>query len=356
MAKLNNVVVQDDRDNHQIISDELTRYGGYQKTTSESRYICCPIPDHGGENTPSCGVYLAVEGKIPLGYFHCFGCGEKGPWNKLAKIAGFQEIKEWKKSDAVSTALITNEMEDKLLGDDGVTFKSLLSKMRCQEAIRWPVSMDWRGFDGQLVHDVGGHIINDQYADSVGVVFPIKINGKVRGGFKAIYEKKHKKQLAYQNMKGEWSKKFGLFPYMYAQQMIRRHKIPFVFVVEGPRDALRLCSIGIPALAILGATSMSDVKALLIAGLGVTHAYIMSDNDQGGDQMAKNTRTYLKKTQALTVQRIKLPTPVDDSGELIKIDPGNASRKIMKKTLRFLKEAHGFKSHIKLPPETEKRT
>lgn len=345
--------IDDDRDNHQIISDELARYGGRQKTTAESKYICCPMPDHGGENTPSCGVYMTVDGKIPLGWFHCFGCNAKGPWNMLAEVANLAKIKEWKSTGAVSDQIITPETEDNLLGDDGMTFNSVKKKMRCEEAIRWPIGLDWRGFPGQIVFDVGGHIINDEYKESVGVLFPIKINGKVRGGIKGIYERKSKKDIAFKNMKGEWVRKYGLFPYMYAHQMIRKYKIKFVFVVEGPRDALRLCMLGIPAVAILGATSMSEVKAMLIANLGVTHAYIMSDNDKGGDQMAKNTKEFLKRSQALNVQRLKLPRPRDEEGNIIKIDPGSASLKIIKKVLKFLKNEHGFKSHIKLPKKEQ---
>lgn len=332
----------DARDNFQIITDELMRYGGRQKTTADSRFICCPFPEHGGaDNTPSLGVYLQVEGKIPLGYVHCFGCGTKGPWNRLAEVANLEKIKEWERHSEVSGNVITRDVEEGLLGDAGVTLKSVMKQMRCEEAIRWPVGLEWRGFKGQLLYDIGAHIINDERADSIGVLFPIKVNGKVRGGIKAVYERKGK-ELAYVNMKGEWSKKYGLFPYMYAQKLIRKFEIPFIFIVEGPRDALRLCSLGIPAVAILGATSMSEMKSLLISNLGVSHAYIMSDNDNGGDVMAKTVKKYLKKSETVKVQRLKLPRKKDENGKLIKMDPGNMPKKIVKRVLTYLKDEHDF--------------
>ena len=342
MAKLE----VDQRDNFQIITDELAKYGGPQKATADSRYICCPFPEHGGvDRTPSLGVYLQIEGKIPLGYVHCFGCGTKGPWNKLAEVANLEKVKDWEKNSRVAAdVILTPDVEEGLLGDSGLTFKSVLRKMRCEEAIRWPPGLEWRGFDGQLIHDVGGHIINDSYAESVAVLFPIKINGKVRGGVKAIYERKHNKQRAYDNMKGDWVKKYGLFPYMYAQKMIKKLKLKFVFVVEGPRDALRLCSLGIPAVAILGATSMSEVKALLILNLGVTHAYILSDNDNGGDIMAQTAKKFLKKADGLQVKRLKLPRKKGEDGKIIKMDPGNAPKKIIRRIKDFLKEEHGYKA------------
>ena len=336
--------IADARDNFQIIQDELTRFGGRQKTTAESRYICCPFPEHGGtDNTPSLGIFMQVDGKIPLGWIHCFGCGTKGPWNKLAEVAQLEKIKEWQKSSGVSETLVTPDIEESLLGDTGLTFKGVLRKMKCEEAIRWPTRLEWRGFEGQLIHDVGGHIINDERNESVGVLFPVKINGKVRGAIKAIYERKGK-ELAYVNMRGDWSKKYGLFPYMYAHRIIRKRECPFVFIVEGPRDALRLCSLGIPAVAILGATSMSEVKAMLIVNLGVTHVYIMSDNDRGGDVMAKTVKQWLKKTEAVKIRRLKLPRKKDKDGKLIKMDPGNAPKKIIRNIKDFLKEEHGYKA------------
>jgi 5S rRNA maturation endonuclease (ribonuclease M5) len=334
----------DARDNFQIIQDELSRFGGAQKTTADSRYICCPFPEHGGaDRTPSLGIYMQVDGKIPLGYVHCFGCGTKGPWNKLAEVAQLEKIKEWQKSASVSDALVTPDLEESLLGDTGLTFKGVMRRMKCEEAIRWPINLDWRGFKGQLIYDVGGHIINDERAESIGVLFPIKINGKVRGGIRAIYERKGK-ELAYTNMRGDWSKRYGLFPYMYAHKLIKKRKCPFVFVVEGPRDALRLCSLGIPAVAILGATSMSEIKALLIVNLGVSHVYIMSDNDKGGDTMAKTVKQWLKKTEAVKIRRLKLPRKRGKDGEIIKLDPGNMPKKIVKDVLDFLKDEHGFKA------------
>lgn len=333
----------DARDNFQIISDELTRFGGPQKATADSKFICCPFPQHGGvDKSPSLGVYMQVEGKIPLGYVHCFGCGTKGPWNYLAEIANLEKIKEWQKSSDIST-VVTRDVEDSLLGDGGITFKSILKKMKCEEAIRWPTGLEWRGFEGQLIFDVGGHIINDERAESVGVLFPIKIGGKVRGAIRAVYEKKGK-ELAYINMQGDWSKKYGLFPYMYAHKIIRKRKCPFVFIVEGPRDALRLCSLGIPAVAILGATSMSELKALLIVNLGISHVYIMSDNDKGGDTMAKTVKKWLKATEAVIIKRIQLPRKKDEEGKLVKMDPGNAPKKIIKRLREFLKEEHDYRS------------
>ncbi len=341
MAK-KDAAAADARDNFQIITDGLQRYGGAQKATSDSRFICCPLPEHGGDNTPSLGIYMEIEGKIPLGYWHCFGCAQKGRWNDLAKIIDADPIKEWQKSSDVAANLITHAVEESLLGESGTTFKYVLEQMRCKEARRWPVAMAWRGFSGQLVHDVGGHIINDARKDSVGVLFPVKIGGKVRGGIKAVYEREGK-EIAYINMGGNWTLKYGLFPYMYAAKMIKRQSLRFLFLVEGPRDAMRLVSLGIPAMAILGATSMSDVKTLLILNLDITHVYVVTDNDAGGDVMWKSVRKFIKKHDSVKLKRMQLPKNYDKKDKLIKMDPGNMPQNIVDDVLSVLKTTHKFK-------------
>ena len=329
----------DSRDNFTIITDELMKYGGPQKSSSNSRFVCCPFHD---DSSPSMGVYMAIDGKIPLGFVHCFGCSTKGRWNTFAQKAGLEKIQEWKTSGNVSDTLITPDIEDKLLGSDSLTFKSVLRLMHCEEAIRWPKHLDWRGFDGTLIYKVGGHIINDDYNEDIALLFPIKIQGKVRGGVKAIRERKNKKQLAYVTMKGEWVRDYGLFPYMYVQKLLVTNRYRFVVLVEGPRDALRLVSMGIPALAMLGATSMSDVKALLVVNLDIDVVYVISDNDSGGDVMWKTAKKFLRKTDSVSVVRLKLPQTFDSKGELIKMDPGNCPQDIADNIIAVFKTNHNF--------------
>lgn len=339
MIQMSRRTEYDSRDNFQIIIDALHQYPGGQKSTANSRFLCCAFHD---DSTPSMSVFLGTDGPIPLGFFHCFGCGTKGRWNVLAKKMGLDKIQEWKTNTQPSDSLITKEIEDKLLGSDTLTFKSVLRLMRCEEAIRWPTHLDWRGFDGSLIHAVGGHMINDDYNDDIALLFPVKIQGRVRGAVKAIRERKSKKQLAYITMKGDWVRDYGLFPYMYTQRILRKYRYDFVVLVEGPRDALRLISLGVPALAVLGATSMSDIKALLVSNLDVSNVYVMPDNDDGGDIMWATAKKFLKRAQTASVKRIKLPKLYDNAGKLIKIDPGNCSADLIDSVLRLFKSRHGF--------------
>jgi len=327
----------DDRDNLQIIQDALRQYGGPQKPHSSWLNVRCPFHD---DVDPSCGIFVELGGSRSLGSYNCLGCGARGPWNEFAEKTGLPKIQEWKNNSVgYVTQIVTEDLESELLGDTGITFEEVKKRMGCEEAQRWPADLDWRGVAGQLVRDVGGHIINDVYNDSVAVLFPIKIAGKVRGGVKAIYEKQdgQKGKLGYVTMRGDWVRSYGLFPYVYTKNMLRRTGYKFVVLVEGPRDALRLLKNGIPALALLGANTSNKTKAMFILALGLTHVYAMPDNDQGGEATWATIRRIIDRTK-VSLKRIKIPESPDGQ----KYDPGNMPFRYLRKLGLILEEAHGF--------------
>ena len=328
----------DDRENLDIILAGLQQFGGPQKDASGWKMVRCPFH---GDTDPSLGVNLLTGGKYKLGFFNCLGCGAKGNWNVFAERAGLPAIKEWANDEngSVSSTLVTAETDNELLGDAGLTFNEVKSKMGCQEAQRWPISLEWRGVKGQLVHDVGGHIIEDYHNDSIAVLFPIKIAGKVRGGVKAIFEKQdgQKGKIGYITMRGEWVKSYGLFPYVYVKNLLRKTGYKFVILTEGPRDALRLLSYGIPALALLGARTSNKTKAMFVLSLGVTHIYAMPDGDAGGDVTWKTIKS-ITDTTKVNLKRIKIPP--SSTGKVY--DPGNMPVSYIKKLILLLEEHHEF--------------
>jgi hypothetical protein len=64
----------------------LMQKAGRPQVKDKSVFICCPFH---GEKTPSCAVTVFSDRYLP-GSFHCFGCGEKGSWNKLAEKLGLK--------------------------------------------------------------------------------------------------------------------------------------------------------------------------------------------------------------------------------------------------------------------------
>lgn len=322
-------------DIREVIMSSLDKYGGPQKQASGWRMVRCPF--HGDSN-PSLGVYVALDGKYPLGFFNCLGCSAKGTWNRFAKETGLPEIQEWEKSNSINSfELASNSAEDEaqLLGEAGLTLREVLKRMRCTEAQKWPSNLEWRGYNGKLLSKLNAYIVNDSYNESVAVLFPIEIAGKVRGGIKAIFNKINKSQSSFITMKGEWLKTYGLFPYNLTKKLIQQNKYNFVILVEGPRDALRLVQNGIPALAILGAKSFSDTKAMFISALCIDNVYVMPDGDAAGDMMWARLKTTLKSVRT---KRISLPM----RGKNNKLDPDNMPIIYLKRLVRMLKKDHDF--------------
>lgn len=327
-----------DIDNLEIIQRALEKYGGQQKTAGEYRMVCCPFH---ADKTPSCGIYTRRDNpRAPLGWFNCLGCGARGGWNKFAKQIGAETIKEWDNKEKRIETTITKEEEENLLGETGMTIRKVLSIMDCKEAQPWPEEIPWRGFKGSLLAQVGGLIINDRFNDNVAALFPVKIGRKIRGAVKAIYRKRFDKQSSYLTMPGPWINSYGLFPYDYTKKLIAEKEYNFVILVEGPRDALRLLKLGIPAIAVLGANTIGKTKAMYILSLGVDVIYAMPDNDRGGAALWKNLKEKLCKKS--TIKRLKLPS-TDEEGNKIKIDPFSAPRYVINNLKQLLKSKHDWK-------------
>ncbi len=325
-----------DISNLEIIRSQLQKYGGVQKTAGEYRMVLCPF--HADRATPSCGVYLRRDDyRKTLGFFNCFGCGAHGNWNKFAEQARLDTIQEWNSTEK-SIEYNESASDEALLGDIGLTMRAVYKEMHCAEAIPWPEHMNWRGVSGTLIAAVGGKAINDERNNGIAVLFPIKIGNKIRGAVKAMFHKRNPTQLGYITMAGEnWVKRYGLFPFSYTAKLIQQNQYSFVILVEGPRDSLRLLKLGLPAIAVLGANTISKTKMLYITNMGVEQVYVMPDNDSGGTALWRNIKRYLPEAR-----RLKLPVEYDNRGDLIKMDPFSMPASIARNVKELMRDRHGW--------------
>jgi DNA primase len=315
------------KDSQQIILEQLNIYGGEQTVSGDWIMVVCPFHE---DQNPSLGLYMDPNGER-FG-IHCLGCGKTGNWNTFAEKTGLLPIKTWHKAENV-LPLVSAFLEQQLFEE--LTIKSVLKLMKAEEAQPWPAKLRWRGFDGQLIRDVGGLVCNDSYNDSINLIFPIYINNGIKGAFKASL-KKQKGKPSYLNMSGKWVERYGIFPYSYTKKLIDASGYDFVIIVEGPRDALRLLRQGIPALSIMGVETVTLVKSTLIAALGISLVYVMPDNDDGGKILWKKMKGYMNQLE-LTVKRMKLPESER------KIDPGNMPKETLKKVVKFLTINHNLR-------------
>lgn len=332
-------------DVHQIILDELGKLPGDKKYNGDTVMICCPFHS---DKTPSCGIYTSVGMEIPLGFFHCFGCGEKGGWNKLAEQTGLMQIKGWALKDAGTNSLSALLKTYEQIGNKIGTYTSVAALMKAlgrKSYMDWPLDVEWRTYPGTLVRAAGG-LLNAQHTGSNVCFFPCKHGTKYIGGV-AAYLRKQMNGTSYVNSQGDWAKDKGLFPLQLVKDCIKGYKLRYVVLVEGPRDALALLSQGIPAIAVLGAEQFGSTKRRTIEMLGVSVVYTMTDNDGGGKLLRdKIKKEFEQSGSPVPVKHFKLPREKDKEGKLIKMDPDNAPKAIIKEVRLSLKELHGKKALI----------
>ncbi|QYW03530.1 hypothetical protein pEaSNUABM34_00228 [Erwinia phage pEa_SNUABM_34] len=326
-------------DVHQIILDEIGKIPGDKKYNGDTIMVCCPFHS---DKTPSCGIYTSVGMEIPLGFFHCFGCGEKGGWNKLAQHAKLQEIKGWAIKDAGTNSLSALLRTYEQIGQKIGTYPSvglLMKALGRNSYLDWPLDEEWRGYPGALVRAAGG-LLNAQRTGTSICFFPCKHGTKYIGGI-AAYLRKQMNGTSYVNSQGDWAKDKGLFPLQLAKECLKKYKLKYIVIVEGPRDALALLSYGIPAIAVLGAEQFGETKRRTIEMLGISVVYTMTDNDAAGKMLRNKIKAEFDRNSPLQVKHFKLPREFDEDGKLIKLDPDNASMQIIKEVKELLREIHG---------------
>lgn len=230
--------------------------------------IRCPCPFHENHGSPTLWVNFGRADDLPLGAFVCFSCGERGIWPKLerkltgsdtSKIGDMRSydvaellpvIEPRKGKDIYSPPTMFLELEDDFVWShpDGDFPRDFLVSLGAKITIRaWYDKSVKQQFselrlwlpvwDGELL--VGDILAALERPDADADEF-------IRKSFKK-----------YINSKSLESKE-TLWPLPY---VTRRFGTRAVVLVEGPADAMRLILNGIPALAILGTGTWSDIKA-----------------------------------------------------------------------------------------------
>jgi 5S rRNA maturation endonuclease (ribonuclease M5) len=251
-----------------FVIDQLSTYSEKKVINSTSCFVSCPFH---AERTPSCRVYYSSNSNP--GYFKCYGCGEKGGWDILAPKLGLKQY-EWTKPVPMFARSILAATKEE--GTEELELKDL------------PKNKLWRQIKTNLLIDIGAKLLF-QYGTKF-VYMPVTIRGKERGYIRARL-KKEKDLPSYLNSKGNWGLENGLFPYDYSVKSAPKT----VVLVEGPRDALRLLSYNIPAIAILGTHSWSNRKTRLLELAGIENIVIMMDGDCSGQQAEELIKPTLSK-------------------------------------------------------------
>jgi 5S rRNA maturation endonuclease (ribonuclease M5) len=245
---------------------ELNQYSGPKKSAgSESTFVLCPFHS---ENTPSGRIFHSQSTKSP-GYFRCYGCGKKAPWDEVAPKLGLKPY-QWAKP-SVQYAYALRKRDEQVV--------------RKLKFCPLPANKVWRGIKTNFLLRFGAQMCIALYDDGIKsakmLYFPVMVKSELRGYIRARVRKVEDKP-SYLNAPGPWSHDYGLFMYDYAVDLMIRLGLKTIVLCEGPRDAIRLNSLRIPAIAILGTTSWSKRKSQLVEMTGAKVVILAFDGDDAG--------------------------------------------------------------------------
>ena len=309
-----------------LIMRQLSRVAGPKRRGGTDVFIVCPFHQ---DSQPSCVVCVTPGTGVPLGYFNCFGCPEKGPWNKLADALGLERMDE--DGAGESETYLDRESLEKRRSRVGLSEVSVAMP----EGVPYPYRK-WRGIPGKVVRAAGGVMAADRWGD-VYLYLPVEqdVDGRSRELVGVIRARLRKRKGApsYKLESGSQVKEGGLFPLAAVQRMLKRTDSNVLALVEGQRDALRLIANGIPALSIISTTAWSPEKAQSAAWLCLRHGVrplVMMDGDGPGE---KCQRQALRDLREWSFDG-KGPSKVDLRKFGEDLDPGNIPQALLDKIKR----------------------
>ena len=250
------------------------------------------------------------------GWGLCWSCGARGPWPKLAKKLGMLEVPTPHGTDKPSAMLASMARSITKMGIHE-------HKRDKQQNFTQPLVSEWkgnwRGFTGQWLRDQGCVKVDDLRMNVGRIGLPLRTYSGALRAYTCRAVDPPNAEPKYQPLhadRNQWHEKaLPANDMCFLGEHVLRDKWKRVVLVEGPIDALRLWSLGIPALAILGVSNWSAVKRDGLIALGITHFLVLMDGDNAGQEAQEKILGTLRGTKA-----VGLVLPPDK-------DPGNLSEK-----------------------------
>jgi len=264
---------------------------------SEDVVVSCPFHNGGQEEHGSCFIRKSD------GVFHCFGCGEKGPFLKfVASCLETSEAyaKDWLLKNFSNEAVA----KDIFLGEPIILNKNKGTKTYLDESI-----------------------LND-YQTYCPYLAKRKLSREICELFKVRYDPKYRQVIfpAY-DMKGNLvmlakrsidTKTFYLAKDVekpvYCLDYIMKNNIKTVMITEGPFDCLTGWEYGFPTIATFG--KISDYQIEQINKSCINIIYVAFDNDKAGKLFTETLKR--KLTKRIILIETKFPASKKDVNDLTK--------------------------------------
>lgn len=293
-----------ERVNH--VKSSISTLPGKKRMGTRYSMICCPFHN---DSSPSGQVKHDVNKPRSVGFFNCRGCGEEMGWNTFAQRTGLQPFATLDSMDVPEVNM--DYLREALLGDEssseGLQHEVYrLHPLNEHAALKMRLgSQVWRTFSFDFLKTVGCRMIEidewnknlRSYTTEYRLFLPVYVNGELKGYVKGMPKKPtDKTRPSYLNAPGEWSRTHGLFPYDAAVSLMNKKGLKTIVLVEGPRDALRLLSKGIPAMCILGTHSWTSFKVNVLEQSGAEIIILCMDADRAGRDAARLLYSGMKRS------------------------------------------------------------
>jgi DNA primase len=300
-----------DRD---FVIDQLERAVSKTKILRNDIMIVCPFhPD----TDPSCSVHISGH-KMDVGTFHCWSCGAKGRWGRLADKLGLDHGEYHHPENPFGSRLRAMERKEKEEMDLRRDQFNNHMPLGCSP---WEFG-DWRKISEEYLIMLGAQRYFDDKSDLFRIVFPVKNRmGVVIGSSGRLLGDG---PVPWLNSPGRWARK-ALYPLVALPKGIKT-----VALVEGQHDAIRLNHLGIPALSILGTQNWDHGKMSILDALGIKNIVICMDGDAAG----RGAEAAIMESTKNKFHRKRFRLPFENPP----VDPGNMSLE----RVEVLRELGGF--------------
>lgn len=297
-----------------VLQNDLQRKGipylSHVKQINNNLMVTCPYHKNGREQSPSCGILLNdrnVNSKIhKAGTVHCFTCGETHTLEEMiSHVYGKNDKgtygKEWLLENF--QILSTND----IVFDYEFTIEPLQKSVEIEYSSykQYHPYMAHRGISEKVADAF--ELGYDKASDSIVLPLFDKDNKCIMLIKRAVDAHR------YMNTSGasKTDSVFGIqMVYKKLNQLVNS---PYVFVVEGPFDVLKMWENGFPAVGIMQA-SISETQINLIKKLPFQKIVIATDNDEAGRSVANKLADKLSDSKEVFI--LQYPKGIKDPGDM----------------------------------------
>lgn len=273
--------------------------------------VLCPF--HPDTSLGSFGIHRY------LGFYKCFACGAKGPWNRLADHVGMEKIKRIGEDNTVGSESV-QEVKDTMaraLRAAGVEDPSKHKDKLRPMVEPWRKEDGWRNVSGALLSRIGCVRVVDLKHNVLRIGLPVRNIDQQLLGYTCRALDPEDAEPKYAPMAADrtsWRRKeLPAADALFLIDQAMLHDWEYVVIVEGPYDALHLLALGVNAVAILGTNNWTPQKVATLSGLfDLRGAVVLMDNDDSGREAQAQIVRDLSSSMKCT--GLKLPPSIKDPG------------------------------------------